>query len=243
MRIALIDDDVTILQHLSALISQELSSFGGLTHQIHTYTSGESFLSEWHPGCFDLIILDIYMKEEGLLGIDVAHKIRETDHSVSLAFCTTSNEFAAESYEVEAKFYLQKPISELGVKKMLKRMNLEDMELNRIITLPNGKAIRLRSILYTEYSNHNITIYFKDKTNYRFRFSQKEMEDILMPYGYFCTPNKGLIVNFHEVTRINEELLILTNGENLPVSRRKLKEIKDAYTKFCFMKMRKEVAD
>lgn len=243
MRIALIDDDATILQRLSELISQELSSFGDLTHQIHTYNSGESFLAEWHQGCFDLIILDIYMKEDGLLGIDVAHKIRETDDSVNLAFCTTSNEFAAESYEVEAKFYLQKPISEMGIKKMLKRMNLEDMELNRIITLPGGKAIRLRSILYTEYSNHNVTIYFKDKTTYRFRFSQKEMEDLLIPYGYFCNPNKGLIVNFYEVMRISEEMLILTNGESLPISRRKLKDIKDAYTKFYFIKMRREVAD
>ena len=241
MRIALIDDDVTILKRLSELISQELSSYGDVTHQIHTYTSGESFLEEWHQGCFDLIVLDIYMEEKGLLGIDVAHKIRETDETVSLAFCTTSNEFAAESYDVDAKFYLQKPVSELGVKKMLKRMNLEDLELNRIITLPNGKAIRIRNILYTEYSNHTVTLYFKDKTTYRFRFSQKEMEDLLMPYGYFCNPNKGLIVNFYEVTRISEEMLILTSGDNLPVSRRKLKDIKDAYTKFSFMKMRKEM--
>ena len=37
-----------------------------------------------------------------LTGVDVARKIRETDHNVRLVFCTTSNDFANESYEVAA---------------------------------------------------------------------------------------------------------------------------------------------
>ena len=241
MRIALVDDEVSILEHLSELISKELSSIGDITHQIYTFSNGEEFLSQWHPGKYDLIILDIYMKEHGLIGIDVAHKIRETDSTVRLAFCTTSNEFAAESYEVEARFYLQKPITEASVSKMFKRMNLERMELNRTVTLPNGQPVFLRKILYTEYSNHTVTIYLKDNTSLKLRLSQKEMEDILLPYGYFCNPNKGLIVNFYEVKRISEEMLILSNDEQLPVSRRKSKDIKNAYTKFQLKKMQKEV--
>ena len=37
-----------------------------------------------------------------LTGIDVARLIREKDKEVKLVFCTSSNEFAGESYEVNA---------------------------------------------------------------------------------------------------------------------------------------------
>ena len=50
------------------------------------------------------VFLDIYLKD--WLGIDIARKIRETDREVYLVFCTSSNGFASESYEVNARDYL-----------------------------------------------------------------------------------------------------------------------------------------
>lgn len=239
MRIALIDDDNSHLMQLQEFISEELLSFGGNTHKIDTFCSGENFLSCWQTDKYDLIILDIYMEE--LTGIETARKIRETDDTVQLAFCTSSNEFASESYEVNARYYLQKPVTKSGIVQMFQRLNLETLELNRAITLPDGHPVHLRSILYTEYSNHTITVYMKDNSTYKFRFSQKEMEELLLPFGYFCNPNKGLIINFYEVTRLNEEMLVLSNQKQFPISRRKSKDIKDAYTKFCFKNMQKEI--
>ena len=65
-----------------------------------------------HPYFNDLtdpstISIDDFSSEEeffmgDLTGVDVARKIRETDHNVRLVFCTTSNDFASESYEVAA---------------------------------------------------------------------------------------------------------------------------------------------
>ena len=159
MRIALIDDDKSILEQLSELIAKELTSIGDMTYEIHTFCSGEDFLATWQAQIYDLIVLDIYMKQHGLLGIDVARKVRETDDTVAIAFCTTSNEFAAESYEVDARYYLQKPISTSNVTKMFQRLNLENMEINRTITLANGQPVFLRKILYTEYTNHIVTFY------------------------------------------------------------------------------------
>lgn len=45
-----------------------------------------------------------------LTGVDVARKIRERDSNVKIVFSTTSNEFASESYEVNACYYLRKSI-------------------------------------------------------------------------------------------------------------------------------------
>lgn len=56
-------------------------------------------MAAWTPGMCDLVILDIFMG--GVTGMDVAREIRRSDREVKLVFCTTSNEFASESYEVK----------------------------------------------------------------------------------------------------------------------------------------------
>ena len=74
---------------------------------ISAFPSGEAFLASYRPGLFDLIILDIFMKE--ITGMDTARKIRESDQTVRIVFSTSSNDFASESYEVNACYYLKKP--------------------------------------------------------------------------------------------------------------------------------------
>lgn len=239
MKIALVDDDRATLERLTELISRQLSLLGDSGHRIDTYQSGEEFLVAWSAGTYDLIVLDIFMG--GVLGIDVAHKIRETDREVRLVFCTSSNEFACESYEVGAHYYLHKPFTEAGIKRMLDRLDLEIMELTRAVTLPDGQGIVLRNILFTQYFSHTAEIYSKKRDTIRSRISQTELEALLCEYPYFFCCSKGVIVNFHEVAQLKDDAFILTNGSSVPISRRKAKAVHDAYTKFRFEQMRKEV--
>lgn len=88
MKIALVDDERPELDRLSEMISRQLCMFGDMTYKIDAYTSGEEFLDHWQAGRYDLVVLDIFMDK--LLGVDVAHIIRETDRDVRLVFCTTS---------------------------------------------------------------------------------------------------------------------------------------------------------
>ena len=242
MRVALVDDDQTHLTALYDLVDNELSSIGDSAHKITSFHNGEEFLAKWECGLYDLIILDIYMG--AMTGIELAYKIRETDPQVLLAFCTTSNEFASESFEVGARHYLRKPITADGIHRMFGRLNLEEVEKNRITTLPDGYTVKLRNILYTDYSNHAVTVHIKREKPHRFRTSHTEVENHLMPHGYFYAPCKGIIVNFYEVKSYNEEdgSFLMSNGEVIPVVRRKQKDAKETYTNFIFQKMSKEVA-
>lgn len=96
MRIAIVDDDIQMCEQLRTLLNE----FLGDSSEISDYRSGEEFLTAWETADFDLIILDIFMDK--LTGVDVARKIRERDSNVKIVFSTTSNEFASESYEVNA---------------------------------------------------------------------------------------------------------------------------------------------
>lgn len=233
MRIALVDDTPEELKILSDILKETLPDAG-----VYTFPNGESFLTAWQEHSYDLILLDIYMDE--LLGIDVAKKIRETDEDVRLVFCTTSNEFASESYEVGANYYLQKPVSKISFQRMLKMIRLEDYELNRFITLPDGQRIVLRNITYTEYYNHSIIIHSKKRADLQTRMSQTDWENLLSEYSFLYNCSKGIVVNFHEVERQEDGMFVLKNQSAVPISRRKSKEALDAYAKFRFDKMRKE---
>ena len=240
MKIALVDDHQEELDRLSELLSCRLYAAGDLEHKIYCFHSGEEFLSAWTPGGFDLIVLDIFMA--GITGVEVAHIIRQSDQEVRLVFCTTSNEFASESYEVNAHFYLHKPYSEERIDSMLSRLNLENYELRRSATLPDGQQIMLRNVLYTEYSNHVLTIYSKRRDALRCYMSQSAAEEMLCAYPYFLACSKGIIVNLHEVESKIGDTFRLKNGVTLPISRRKSKEVQDAYAAFQFQKMREEVS-
>ncbi len=79
-------------------------------------------------------------------------KIRERDSNVKIVFSTTSNEFASESYEVNACYYLRKkPFGRDKVKVMLDRLNLTEIEKMRTVKLPDGTSAILRNIIYVDF--------------------------------------------------------------------------------------------
>lgn len=235
MNVALVDDCQKDLDYLSTLLLQKLGNHISL----HIFHSGKEFLSFWKPGSYDLVILDILM--DTLTGIDIAREIRKIDSEVRLVFCTASNEFASESYEVNAHFYLRKPYSQDQADTMLSRLNLQNYELRRSVTLPDGQQIILRNIIYTEYSNHVLTIHSKQRNDVRSYISQSNAEALFCAYPYFLVCSKGIIVNLHEVDHKMAGTFHMSDGTILPISRRKSKEVQDAYAAFCFAKMREEV--
>ena len=240
MKIALVDDEIIQLQRLQELLSAELhAKMRNTPHWIDAYRSGQSFLEHWHPGKYDVIVLDIFMG--GITGVDVAKKIRQTDQEVKLVFCSRSNEFAAESYQVNAQYYLVKPATAGSIANMLQRLNLEMIQLGQTVTLPDGHDVILRQILYTEYYNHVVTLHMKNGEPYRLRANHATVEELLTPCGYIHSPTKGILVNFHEVTGYVDDSFTMSDGAVLPISRRKSKDIQAAYTKFHFQKMRSEV--
>ena len=184
MRIAIVEDEQDELDCLSRRLEHQLSLLGYTENVIRCYRSAEEFLAAWRPGGCDLILLDIYM--EGMPGIEAARRIRERDADCRLVFCTSSNAFASESYEVGAHYYLHKPFSDRDIMNMLRKLDLESYESTRFITLPDGKRIFPRNIIYTEYHNHVVTMHMKKDGQLRTRISQAGFQDLLLEYPYFC---------------------------------------------------------
>ncbi len=239
MRIALVDDDKIQLQQLELMLREATDKLGIAVRQIETYTSPEAFLSGFHAGDWDIILLDIYMGEEN--GVELARRIRELDGDAVLAFCTSSNEFAAESYEVGAGYYLQKPISAEKLTACLRRLDLSKLERDRTLRLPDGSQVLLRRILYTEYHNHTVKFHLKNTEPRSVYMNHLDAEEMLLHYKQFGQANKGCIVNFAMVQTLSDGVFRMKNGETVPISRRRYKELSEAYTKYHFERMNREV--
>ena len=71
------------------------------------------------------------------------------------------------------------------------------------------------------------------------RLSFAEVEPKLCASPYFYSPSRGIIVNFYEVFIQKDDTFIMSNGSYLPISRRKAKDVINAYSSFCFQQLRK----
>lgn len=239
MIIALIDDNDDERNHISSLIMKEFKNFGIPIKRFDFFKSGEEFLRSWQSSEYDLIILDIFMDE--MSGIELALRIRSQNTNVRIVFCSASNDFACESYSVDASYYIQKPVTSENIHCMIQRLNIEDYELRRFILLPDQQKILLRNIIYAEYSNHVIIIHRKNGPDLKTRLSLSKFTDLLRDYTYFIACNKGTIVNMYEISEWQPMYFIMSNHDTVGISRRKKNEIEKEYRNFLFTSIRKDL--
>ena len=111
LRIAACDDEEKQLKQTACLVEDYLRSRPSLHGQVETFQSGCALLARAEDvGGFDLYILDILMPE--LSGIDTGRRLRALGKGGEIIYLTSSNDFAADSYDVRAFFYLLKPVNE-----------------------------------------------------------------------------------------------------------------------------------
>lgn len=230
MKIAIVEDDKSYIKLLVRLLEISLENAGYPRNTIDTFDTSKDFLSGFKAHFYDLILLDIYI--DSMTGVDIARIIRQSDKYVKLIFCTSSNEFATESYEVGAVNYLLKPATLDSIKAMLNAISVRDEMGARNIILPDGWEVDTSSISFCEYMNHVITIHFSDGLSHKVRMKQSNLEDLLLIDPAFFSPHRGIIINFAFVTDFSAKSFIIQDDHPIPISRGKQKEAKKAYINY-----------
>ena len=236
MNIAIIEDSGQELSLLERCLQSYLSS-RQVYRVIDTYTSGEAFLENWPSKSYDLVFLDILM--EGISGIEVARKIRETDSECLLIFISSSKEYALQGFEVRAFDYLLKPLSE---ERFQKTMDLCQNELAKHIRYIEVKESRtlvkipLNEIIYTDYYNHYIQIH----TAARLIRSYQQFDvfsPLLLCYPQFLCCYRNCIVNMDHVDSVDKHDFVMENGERVPITRGNRNSIYQQYADYQFLKL------
>lgn len=243
MRIAIIDDltkDRTDVKNIvKEFFSARFTKLDNMDLEIHEFESGEDFLSVFKPNYYDIIILDIYMKN--ITGMETARRIFNVDKSCNIIFLTTSSDHVLDSFEVKAVFYIIKPIT-LNKDKLftaldycLENLKLDTSSLDIII---NKKTVNLlfSNIMFVD-CERRISKFHMINTTLVSHKSLNNYSEILLSDKRFIECFRGIVVNMDYINRIENDDFVLTNGEILPISKRRKSTIKDIYFEY-FLKKR-----
>lgn len=236
MKVAIVDDLQKDIDELLECIKSCFQKNKIVIDSIDIFKSGEEFLKNFKKNKYDLIFLDICM--EKMNGIAVAEKIRKIDLDTKLIFISVSNDFASESYVVNASYYLLKPFQEKDLSQAIMKFQLHKPNKKSIITLPNHKEIPIDTIIYSSFYGHYATIHNTLDTPLKIRCTQKELEGILLSYSNFILCTRGMIANLTHVVQLADTFFVMDNGQHIPISRRNYTKIKQIYYEYLIQKVR-----
>lgn len=227
IEIVLVDDEQLQLDYMQRLLEQAAESLG-IEMDIQQYLSGEAFLFalEDHP-TWNLAFLDIEMAE--INGMEVARIVREKDLDLELVFATAYAEYAIEGYAVQALDYLLKPIGLDKIERVLSRYLEEQPEkASYVIVDIDGQPSRLNleDIIYAEANAGEVFVISEQKT-LEIKMSLTDFEKLLDER--FVAPHRSYLVNLQHVSRLLKKDVALNNGEKIPLSRRRAKDVQSAF--------------
>ena len=107
MKIAIVDDMHRDRICLASYIKKYFST-RNVPYEIVEFSSGEEFLGHFVKDAYDLVFMDIYMKQKN--GMEAAKEVYQKDPKVSIVFQSTSDEFGVASYAVHALYYFAKAV-------------------------------------------------------------------------------------------------------------------------------------
>lgn len=216
VNIALVEDDAsaakTLLRILNAYADKNNHVFS-----IKTFTSAESFLSESKTS-YDIVFLDIELS--GMSGMNAAFELRKIDKNVIIIFVTYTAQYAVKGYEVDALYYIIKPVNYESVAFKLKKalaILAANAETTIVLRQTSGLVrISVLNLQYIEISNHKLT-YHTDSGAFSAYGSMSEVEDQLKGGG-FLRCNNCYLVNARYIASVSGLFVTLLDGTQLQIS-------------------------
>ena len=234
LRIALCDDEEKQLSQAAAMLNTYFNRRPGLSGQVETFQSGSALLTQVEAaGGFDLYVLDILMPE--LSGIDTGRRLRTLGDGGEIVYLTSSNDFAADSYDVRAFFYLLKPVNEGKLFQVLdgavEKLNRRRSSAVVVTTADGPRRILLERIRYVERVGRCIRYYCTNGVveSQTIRVSFREAAAPLLADRRFYLCGASFLLNFQHVTGVSGQTALLDSGQAVTLPRTAATEFKKAW--------------
>lgn len=244
LKAIIIDDEQHCIDVLAAMLNKKFDEIE-LVGTASNATNGRHLIAVKKP---DIVFLDVEMPNE--TGLDLLMSLEKIDFE--LIFTTAHEQYALKAIKLNALDYLLKPFSiedleEAITKCNLKRsntLNADNLKTlignlrsqgpeNKKIGLPTTNGIRfvnIRDIIRVESENNYSHFFLTDKTKIIVSRTLKDFEDILESYNFYRVHNSHLInLSFvQSFLQKNGDHLILSDGSNVEVSRRRKADLVEA---------------
>lgn len=231
MKIAVCEDEEVFSDQLVGYIN-EWENEKSIFTEIFTYITAEKFLDEWGDSeDYDIVFIDIKMGK--MNGMDLAKIIRKTNNEIPIVFTTSMKEYMLKGYSVSAMHYLLKPVKKEDCFNCLNK-TLQSNRIKKYYLFTDlEKTVRIPTteIIYIKMFSHTATmVTAKKEYELRKTISQllEELDDNL-----FVKCHKSFIINIRHIESVsNKNFVIMSNDEEIPLSKDIAKEINDMFVKY-----------
>ena len=230
-RALIVEDDPAAADALRA----HLARFGterGVSFTVEVLPSALEFL-ERHPTA-DIVFLDIGLP--GISGMEAAEVMRQTDSVTPIIFVTDLAQYAVRGYQVDALDFMVKPVEyEDFSLRMGRAMRVMERNAERTAAIPTADGLRVvaqRDIVYVEVFRHDLYWHvLHEEEPLRSRGALAKVAEELGPER-FCRISASHLVNMGQLRLIRNDSVIMSNGDELDISRRRRREALEALTRY-----------
>lgn len=214
MRIAICDDNFEDLKVIIKYIEEFCDNYS-LDWELDSYLDYKKFLDA--VDLYDAVILDVILGD--IIGIDVARRIRLDNNEIKIIFCSTSHEYSLDAFGVQGFRYIVKPINKKilfsyldDLSNIFHEFEIEIKDIER-----NIRKISISNILYIEMDRRISKVVLNTEIIKVYK-TMKEWKQILDNFP-FCICHKGVIANLKHVKHLDDNKIIMKNGDNIYLSR------------------------
>ena len=239
MKIAICDDTELDLKNLESLIYQYSKQYN-IPITVESYSDPNILLNHvqyFKSSEYAIYFLDIIMQQNG---IDVAGQIRKTDPDVPIVFTTSSKEYAIDAFKVRAYDYILKPIVKNELFECLNKLtqtikSTHKNVFNIKIEDLSYVTINVNEISFIEQKDRRIVYHMTNGKSYTTTSIRGKFIDEI-PFKYdmynFINCHHSFVVNMNQIASVDDYSFTMKNGDNIPISKRILKAVRDKYVKY-----------
>jgi len=227
-RAAICEDEVKVLQTISARIKTTFASLG-LDISIESFSSVEAMLERMESTSFDVFFLDIDLPE--MDGVDFGASLREQGSEACIVFISNREERVYDAFKAAPMRFIRKSrFCEEVDEAVMAVATWWERRKNQVLVLSTRGQVNtfpIGDILYVECFDKVQHLITRTQTK-TIRATMSELEGKLLEHG-FLNPHKGYLVNYKFIDSIESTGITLQNGVSIPISRYKLVDTKNAF--------------
>lgn len=237
IKIAVCDDSKENLNELNQYITGYFAQKGDIANEVCCFDSAKELVKAMEEVMFDVYFLDVLIPK--LNGIEIGRIIRRADQDAVIVYITVSRDFAFEAFGVRAFQYLQKPVNMKELSETLDGIvHLLDKKQSRKICVNTKDGlvnVNVDDIMYVENISRCAVYMLKDGkqvVSVCNRSSFEKSVGLLDKQSGFVQPHKSYFVNMHFIRTFGSKNLLLDDGTEIAISRKRFVDTKKTYLEF-----------